>query len=79
MPRMDGTGPNGNGPKTGRGLGQCGIEKEKYTDMSPYSNRNLGGGGQGFRRGFGRCGNGLARFGFGLRQRVGGLFSRRSR
>lgn len=23
MPRMDKTGPNGNGPMTGRGLGQC--------------------------------------------------------
>jgi len=23
MPRGDGTGPNGDGPKTGRGLGDC--------------------------------------------------------
>jgi hypothetical protein len=23
MPRFDGTGPNGMGPRTGRGLGQC--------------------------------------------------------
>jgi len=23
MPRFDGTGPNGKGPKTGRGLGNC--------------------------------------------------------
>lgn len=23
MPRRDGTGPNGRGPKTGRGLGNC--------------------------------------------------------
>ena len=23
MPRQDGTGPNGNGPATGRGLGNC--------------------------------------------------------
>ena len=25
MPRLDGTGPNGQGPKTGRGLGTCGA------------------------------------------------------
>lgn len=36
MPRFDGTGPNGLGPKTGRGLGNCdtttskeSLEKEK--------------------------------------------------
>ncbi len=23
MPRLDGTGPSGKGPKTGRGLGKC--------------------------------------------------------
>ena len=24
MPRRDGTGPDGNGPKSGRGMGKCG-------------------------------------------------------
>lgn len=27
MPRMDGTGPTGQGPMTGRGLGPCGTNK----------------------------------------------------
>ena len=29
MPYQDGTGPNGKGPKTGRGLGPCKDESEK--------------------------------------------------
>jgi hypothetical protein len=28
MPKMNGTGPEGKGPKTGRGLGKCKKEKE---------------------------------------------------
>ena len=42
MPRLDGTGPDGKGPKTGRGLGNCddeGRDEESNED---------------FRRGFGR-------------------------
>ena len=32
MPRGDGTGPNGKGPRTGRGLGYCaGYEHPGYT------------------------------------------------
>ena len=27
MPKLDGTGPSGQGPKTGRGFGSCGGEK----------------------------------------------------
>lgn len=29
MPRMDGSGPEGKGPKTGRGLGNCNTEKNE--------------------------------------------------
>lgn len=39
MPRMDGTGPLGQGPRTGRGWGNC---------------PGIGGSGYGFGRGFGR-------------------------
>lgn len=28
MPRFDGTGPNGKGPETGRGVGPCEPEKK---------------------------------------------------
>ena len=50
MPRGDGTGPTGVGPRTGRGLGFCNDERAS-TERA------------GFGRGFGR---GLARrFGFG--------------
>lgn len=42
MPSRDGTGPEGNGPKTGRGLGKC-------TGASASFGRN-----RGFGRGF-RC------------------------
>lgn len=28
MPRFDGTGPQGKGPMTGRGLGQCNLKKK---------------------------------------------------
>lgn len=43
MPRFDGTGPMGLGPRTGRGLGPCG---------SGYCPRGLGFG-RGYGRGFG--------------------------
>ena len=55
MPRGDRTGPNGNGPKTGRSLGYCvGNETEAYLE-----NRSQGFGGgyghrRGLRQGFGR-------------------------
>lgn len=29
MPQKDGTGPQGNGPKTGRGMGNCAPQAEK--------------------------------------------------
>lgn len=47
MPRQDGTGPNGRGPKTGRGLGNCPepstttTEKEKKTNFGSGWSRIL--------------------------------------
>jgi hypothetical protein len=43
MPRRDGTGPNGNGAKTGRGLGSCsdenGVsEQRNFRKVSPGEN-----------------------------------------
>lgn len=32
MPRLDGTGPKGQGPKTGRGLGNC--DPKENTDIT---------------------------------------------
>jgi hypothetical protein len=40
MPRYDGTGPHGDGPKTGRGRGYCGENSENKKN---------------FRNGFGKC------------------------
>jgi len=31
MPRRDGTGPEGNGPGTGRGVGPCKVKKNPTT------------------------------------------------
>ncbi len=42
MPGMDGTGPAGDGPLTGRGLGQCGMGRACRSGF-----------GRGFGRGFG--------------------------
>jgi hypothetical protein len=43
MPQLNGTGPDGKGPKTGRGLGQC-------KEHSPEDLQNSLGKGQGKRR-----------------------------
>jgi hypothetical protein len=60
MPGRDGSGPLGQGPMTGRGLGVCtGVNAPMYGGWF----------GRGFGRGFGRCfGRG---FGFGLGRRFG--------
>jgi len=55
MPRGDGTGPRGQGSRTGRGMGPCGTGTEEL----PVSEENIGF----FRRlgrglGFGRSGQG---------------------
>lgn len=39
MPQQDGTGPKGNGPKTGRGLGNC---PPKQTQNNPGRGRGRG-------------------------------------
>ena len=52
MPRGDRTGPNGNGPMTGRRMGYCaGNDRPGYTEGNYNYGRGFGGGG--FRRGFG--------------------------
>lgn len=57
MPRHDGTGPSGKGPKTGKGLGRCTGAKE--TDRGVGLGRGLGAGkGQGVGKGRG-MGKGL--------------------
>ena len=51
MPFGDGTGPNGLGPRTGRGLGYCvGYNSPGFTRGTP---RGRAGFGRGFGRGFG--------------------------
>ncbi len=52
MPNRDQTGPQGNGPQTGRGLGRCNPQN----DENPTSNRIFGRG----RRGNNRSGRGRA-------------------
>ena len=52
MPRGDGTGPKGQGPKTGRGLGNCKTTKTNKKNIKRkrgFGNEN----GQGWPRGFG--------------------------
>ncbi len=57
MPNRDGTGPNGKGPRTGRGNGPC---KENQTERDSNFGggrgfgRHLQGRGNGYGRGFGR-------------------------
>jgi len=68
MPGFDGTGPEGRGPRTGRGLGRCNPDNTNpTTDVAendfPY------GRGRGYGRGYGRgpAGRGRGRgFGFGF-------------
>ncbi len=50
MPKMDGTGPDGKGAGTGRGLGRCGksSQKEKLDQLGKgLGNKRKTGGGQG--------------------------------
>lgn len=64
MPRGDGTGPQGTGPRTGRGAGTCSPNQGNAQDAgrrSPRQGRGLGqaGGGKAGRgRGQGRGGQG---------------------
>lgn len=59
MPKLDKTGPQGKGPKTGRGLGSCNDGADKQQERP--------GRGFGFGRGCGRRGWG---FGFGRGRQV---------
>jgi len=57
MPNQDSTGPNGQGPRTGRGMGNC--NGQGGTGIGRGAGRGLGrGGGRGLGRGLGR-GRGL--------------------
>ncbi|MDA3823615.1 MAG: DUF5320 domain-containing protein [Bacteroidales bacterium] len=72
MPGLDRTGPNGEGSKTGRGLGKCNPEtKDSANDAQ---NDNFPGWGRRFRAGFGR-GNGSGQ-GRGLGRGLGRGFGR---
>ncbi len=69
MPRGDGTGPEGRGPMTGRGLGYCagystpGFTKGVGRGLARGRGRGLGRGlGRGFRGGRGRAANPPRRF-----------------
>ncbi|MBN1802064.1 MAG: DUF5320 domain-containing protein [Candidatus Lokiarchaeota archaeon] len=45
MPRRDGTGPSGKGPKTGRGLGNCSVDdsaKKKTANTETSKNTRMG-------------------------------------
>jgi len=67
MPRGDKTGPEGKGPKTGRGLGDCLVERDGNYPTCP--NRRGVGQGQRQGRGFGQG----QRQGRGIRQgNIGG-------
>lgn len=61
MPRGDNTGPNGQGPRTGRGLGYCnGYESPGYTKDNGFQRGGRGYGrnaGQGRGMGYRRRGN----------------------
>lgn len=60
MPRGDGTGPDGKGPKTGRGKGSCkndskpGKNRENREERNPQKGRERNDNGRGQGRGKGR-------------------------
>lgn len=56
MPRGDGTGPEGKGPMTGRGLGNCNPKNDPTDTKSTSQKRGLGRR-LGHRLGFGRRNN----------------------
>ncbi|MCG2726139.1 MAG: DUF5320 domain-containing protein [Elusimicrobia bacterium] len=66
MPGRNGTGPDGKGPKTGRGMGNCGTNE---TDDVRNTNRQGLGRGRGMGMGLGRGpGKGMGRGGKGRGQ-----------
>ena len=57
MPNKNGTGPEGKGSKTGRGLGNCAGDTPKANEEAPKRGAGLGlgrGQGQGAGKGLGR-------------------------
>jgi len=54
MPRGDGTGPAGEGRKTGRGQGSCGRNSQNSQDQGVRSGRRGAGQGRGGGRGQGQ-------------------------
>ena len=56
MPGLDRTGPNGEGPRTGRGLGKCNPANRKDSDTRENDQQDFGG--RGFRGGPGWSGGG---------------------
>lgn len=56
MPNMDGTGPNGMGPMTGRGMGQCGRGVRGNFGRGRGAGRGLG---RGMGCGIGRMAGGV--------------------
>lgn len=53
MPRYNGTGPRGQGPLSGRGMGYCGQTNPEYGRMGYGRRMNCGNMGRGFGRNFG--------------------------
>lgn len=53
MPRFDGTGPQGQGPRTGGGRGRCGVSTDQSTTNSGI--RGVARGGRPRGDGMGRC------------------------
>ena len=51
MPNRDGTGPEGKGPRTGRGLGRCKPTEDEELDETKPRGRGPCGGGRGLGRG----------------------------
>jgi len=60
MPNLDGTGPRGEGPKTGLGKGNCSPEQDNNTPTGNFVTRlfrnRRNNGGRGLGRGNGRMG-----------------------
>lgn len=55
MPRMDGTGPRGKGPATGRGMGNCIPTNKGFCGRGQGMGRGMGQGmGRGCQRGLGK-------------------------
>jgi hypothetical protein len=61
MPNRDGTGPNGGGPRTGRGNGNCPPPSNQQSAQIPDQGRPRWGWRSNREQGFGRGGTGFRR------------------